>query len=46
MALKMETLKTLQEIGYQYNLTRERVRQIELKAYQKIRKKYYYKNES
>ena len=38
--------KTLQEIGYQYNLTRERVRQIELKAYQKIRKKYYYKNES
>jgi RNA polymerase primary sigma factor len=30
--------KTLQQIGDQYNLTRERVRQIEYKAIQKIRK--------
>jgi hypothetical protein len=33
--------KSLQEIGNQYNITRERVRQIEYKALQKLRKQYY-----
>lgn len=33
--------KSLQEIGNQYNITRERVRQIEYKALQKLRNKYY-----
>lgn len=33
--------KSLQEIGYQYNLTRERVRQIEYKAIQKARNQYF-----
>ena len=36
--------KSLQEIGNQYNLTRERIRQIEYKALQKL-KKQHYKNE-
>ncbi|WP_414552497.1 sigma-70 family RNA polymerase sigma factor [Anabaena sp. CCY 0017] len=36
--------KSLQEIGNKYNLSRERVRQVESKALQKLRR-YYYKNE-
>lgn len=36
--------KSLQQIGNQYNISRERVRQIECKAIQKLRNRYY-KNE-